>query len=236
MKGLRILYLVIIAIALIAASCGEQKKEEPLDKAKQDSLAKSQKKDSSVVINPQYRTKAADTVQAQAEHPQYIITIRQGKKIFGDVVIELYPEVTPLHYRNFDSLVAIKFYDGLAFHRVIKGLLIQGGDPNSLTKSIEWWGRGDSTQYRVPAEFNKVKHLKGTISAARDDNPNGANSQFFIVLMDMPKLNGQYTAYGRVIQGIEIVEAVSGVEVKPFPFSNEPSLPVQKVTMTIRKK
>lgn len=241
MKEFRILYLAFIAISLIVASCGEQKKEEPIDKAKQDSLAQAQKKDSSLVINPQYRTKAADTVQAQAEHPQYIITIKQGKKLFGDVVIELYPEVTPHHFRNFDSLVAIKFYDGLAFHRVIGkegvgGLFIQGGDPNSRNKPEAMWGMGTPEQYRVPAELNRIKHKRGVVSAARDENMDGATSQFFIVLYDWPQIDGQYTAFGRVVEGLEVADAVAMVKVKPSFLNKEPSFPIEKVTMTIRKK
>lgn len=242
MKEVRIYYFYVIAVLILLLSCGEQKKDEPGRAAIPDSTAKNaEPKDSNVVIDPQYKTKGADTVVPHAEHPQYVISIKQGNYSFGDVTIELFPEVAPLHCRNFDSLVSVKFYDGLAFHRVIGkegvgGLFIQGGDPNTRDKPENTWGLGDPSQHSVPAEFNKIKNKRGVITAARNDNMNSANSQFFIVLYDWPQIDGQYTVFGQVVSGLDVAEQVSMVEVKPLPLTGEPCMPVKKVTMRIRKK
>lgn len=159
--------------------------------------------------------------------PVYRITVTQGESELGKMKAELYPEIAPKHVRNFDSLVAIDFYDGTAFHRVIPGFMIQGGDPNSKDKPMNTWGRGDPSQKNIPAEFNDMKHVKGVISAARSSDPNSATSQFFIMHANAPHLDGKYTAYGKVIEGIEIVDKIAQVE------TNNRDYPVEKVEMEI---
>jgi cyclophilin family peptidyl-prolyl cis-trans isomerase len=113
-----------------------------------------------------------------------------------------------LHVANFDSLVSESFYDSTAFHRVIPGFMIQGGDPNSKHGPRETWGMGDSTQPTVNAEFSVAKHLRGTLSAARDTDINSANSQFFICVAPASWLNGNYSVYGRVTSGMNIVDTI----------------------------
>lgn len=165
-------------------------------------------------------------------NPHYIITVMQGTQNFGDIELELMPDIAPKTVHNFDSLVAAKFFDGTAFHRVIPGFMIQGGDPNSKDKPKETWGMGDRSQTRVPAEFNKLKHERGVISMARSSDPNSATSQFFICHAAAPFLDGQYTGFGKVVSGIEVVDKVCTVKTE----GRENSSPVEKITMTIKKK
>ncbi len=166
---------------------------------------------------------------------QYIISVKQGSKFLGDIKIELFPDVAPKHVRNFDSLVSIGFYDGTAFHRIVKGFMIQGGDPNSRNKPKEEWGMGDPTQTKIPAEFSDLEHTAGIISAARTNDPNSATSQFFICTGDAPWLDGKYTIFGRVIEGMNVVKEIEDVQLERQPRMNEVSSPVEKVEMTIKK-
>ncbi len=173
---------------------------------------------------------SATAGEKDKKKPQYVISITQGGKVLGDIVIELFPEIAPKHCANFDSLVAAKFYDGTAFHRVIPGFMIQGGDPNTKTDNVTSWGMGDPSQKRVPAEFNKTSHVRGIISAARSSDPNSATSQFFICVDNATFLDNQYTAYGHVLSGMEVADMVVNT-----PRNNQ-DRPNEKVVMKIRKK
>jgi peptidylprolyl isomerase len=118
----------------------------------------------------------------------------------GMVVIELFPDKAPKHVEQIKRLIRQGFYDNLAFHRVIDGFMAQGGDP-----------RGDGTGgsgKNIPAEFSNTPHKRGILSMARAQDPNSADSQFFIVLKDSPFLDGQYTVFGRVISGMEFVDKI----------------------------
>lgn len=129
-------------------------------------------------------------------------------KGFGDITIAIFPEVAPITAKNFLKLVNDKFYDGLIFHRVIKGFMIQGGDPTGT-------GSGGSKQ-EIKGEFalngfnNPLKHKRGVISMARTNDPNSASSQFFIMHKDAPHLDGGYAAFGEVVSGIEVVDKIAG--------------------------
>lgn len=163
------------------------------------------------------------------ERPQYVITAVQNGTELGKIKIELYPDVAPKHVANFDRLVAEKFYDGTAFHRVIPGFMIQGGDPNSKDKPREMWGFGDPSQTRVPAEFSKLHHNRGIISAARSQDPNSASSQFFICVANVPHLDEQYSIFGEVLEGMETVDKI--VSAKRDSRDN----PIDKIEMFISK-
>ncbi len=118
----------------------------------------------------------------------------------GVVVIELLPNDAPKHVAQIKRLVRQGFYDDLTFHRVIDGFMAQTGDPKGN-------GTGGSGK-NIPAEFNKIPHKRGIVSMARAQDPNSADSQFFIVLKDSPFLDGQYTVFGRVISGMEFVDNI----------------------------
>lgn len=150
----------------------------------------------------------ADNKEKKMSRPQYEITAKQKGAVLGKIKIEIYTDVAPKHAANFDSLVAAKFYDGTAFHRVIPGFVIQGGDPNSKAGDKSTWGMGAPDQTRVPAEFNALKHKRGIISAARSNDPNSATSQFFICVADVPSLDNKYSIYGEVLEGMDTVDKI----------------------------
>jgi len=166
---------------------------------------------------------------SQNDRPKYTIKVTQGKKELGVMEIEMFPDIAPKHCENFDSLVTTGFYDGTAFHRVIPGFMIQGGDPNSKTKSSSEWGYGDPSQKRVPAEFSKTPHDRGVISAARSQDINSAASQFFICHAAASHLDGQYTVFGQLLKGFEVLDAIAETP------CNEKNLPMEKIEMKIVK-
>ncbi|EEX10462.1 peptidyl prolyl cis-trans isomerase [Ruegeria lacuscaerulensis ITI-1157] len=137
-----------------------------------------------------------------------IIELKDGK-----VVIELLPDVAPQHCERMKELARAGEYDNVAFHRVIDGFMAQTGDVQHGDMedgfNIRMAGTGGSSLPNLPAEFSKLPHDRGTVGAARSANPNSANSQFFINFKDNHFLNGQYTVYGRVIEGMEHVDAIT---------------------------
>lgn len=118
----------------------------------------------------------------------------------GSILIELYPDSAPNHVANFKALAGKGFYDGLKFHRVITGFMAQGGDPD---------GNGTGGPgYAIDAEFNDRKHVRGTLAMARSANPNSAGSQFYICFSPQPHLDRQYTVFGQVIEGMDVVDDI----------------------------
>jgi peptidyl-prolyl cis-trans isomerase B (cyclophilin B) len=173
---------------------------------------------------------AKDLIQIYAPGDQYTINVTHGGRPLGAIVIELYPEVAPKHCHNFDSLVSIQFYDRTAFHRVIPGFMIQGGDPNSKDKPINTWGYGDPSQTTVPAEFSNLKHVKGILSAARASDINSATSQFFICVATASHLDGKYSIYGNVVSGLNFADSIVNV-----PRNMTTNNPIEKVEMHVTK-
>ena len=140
------------------------------------------------------------------QNPLVTIKMQNG----GEIKVELYPEKAPNTVNNFISLVKNGFYDGLIFHRVISGFMIQGGDPAGV-------GTG-GPGYCIKGEFtlngfknNDIKHERGVISMARANNPNSAGSQFFIMHANASSLDGQYAAFGKVVDGMEVVDKIAEV-------------------------
>jgi peptidyl-prolyl cis-trans isomerase B (cyclophilin B) len=132
-----------------------------------------------------------------------VITTRHGA-----IVIRLLDDVAPKHVASFTKLAKDGFYDGTSFHRVIPDFMIQGGDPNSKdAKNRAIHGTG-GPGYTIPAEFSDLKHTRGRVSAARSQDPNSAGSQFFICVADSPWLDGQYSVFGEVIEGMDVVDKI----------------------------
>ncbi len=130
---------------------------------------------------------------------------------FGDVIIELYPDAAPKTVENFKKLAKSGFYDGLIFHRIVPGFVIQGGDPYTKdTSNRGKWGTG-GPGWNVKAEFNKNTHSRGVLSMARSQDPNSAGSQFFIVLKDSKFLDGKYTIFGKVASGMDTVDKIAAL-------------------------
>ncbi len=140
------------------------------------------------------------------ENPRVLIDMGD----YGKMEVELFPETAPITVKNFLKLVDQKFYDGIIFHRVIEGFMIQGGDPKGIGI-----GGSDETikgEFIVNGVNNLLKHSRGVISMARTNMPNSASSQFFIMHKDSPHLDGSYASFGVVVSGIEVVDKISKVD------------------------
>lgn len=160
----------------------------------------------------------------EPQNPYVKFTMADGSYF----IVELYPDIAPVTVENFLRLVEANFYDGLTFHRIYKNFMIQGGDPKGN-------GSGGSTD-KILGEFNgnpdftgnnTLSHTRGVISMARRGNPayNSASSQFFIMHKDNPNLDGQYAAFGRVVEGMDVIDALANTPVT-YNFSGEKSLPL----------
>jgi len=170
-----------------------------------------------------------DKTTGKAVGPQYVITVKQSGRELGKMVLQLWPDVAPKHCAFFEARVAEGWYDGSAFHRVIPNFMIQGGDPKSKTDSREAWGTGGWPE-KVAAEFSSKKHSRGVVSAARTNDPNSFGGQFFICVGDASWLDGQYTAFGEILSGMEVADAIVA---GPRDARDNP---LEKVEMTIQKK
>lgn len=158
---------------------------------------------------------AAPKEEATANLDKPVNEVAIIKTTEGEMVLEFWPEVAPNHVDNFKKLAKKGFYDGTCFHRVIKGFMIQGGDPNTKDDSRQSeWGTG-GPGYRINQEFNDRKHVRGVLSMARSQDPNSAGSQFFICHGDPTFLDRQYTAFGRLIKGDEVLEAIATTPTGP---------------------
>jgi peptidyl-prolyl cis-trans isomerase B (cyclophilin B) len=144
----------------------------------------------------------------------------------GTMVVEFWPDVAPNTVANFEKLANKGFYDGTCFHRVIKGFMIQGGDPLTKDASAEdRWGTGDPG-YKIKAEFNDRSHTRGVISMARSNDPDSAGSQFFICHGNPTFLDHQYTAFGKLIKGDDVLEKIATTATHP------PDRPDKKIVVT----
>ncbi len=190
--------LVIIALLLLVVSCG--KKEEVVDLSK--------------------GTIGDTTYNETEEVTNYIKIEMENNKV---ILAELYPDIAPVTVENFQKLVEEKFYDGLIFHRVINNFMIQTGDPTGT-------GTGGSEE-TIKGEFrrngitNNLKHERGVLSMARGNDMDSASSQFFIVQKTYPSLDGSYASFGRVLEGLEVVDEIAKVE------TDENDKPLKEIKM-----
>ncbi len=149
--------------------------------------------------------------------------------VHGTIEMSLFPDKASNHVENFKKLTRKKFYDGTTFHRVIPGFMIQGGDPNSKSEDRSSHGSG-GPGHSVDAEFNDVKHDRGVLSMARSTDPNSAGSQFFICVKDSHFLDGQYTAFGKVTSGMDVVDKIVN---EPRDGSDNPNERIEMKSVTI---
>jgi len=150
------------------------------------------------------------------------------KTTAGEMVLEFWPDVAPKTVENFKTLAKKGFYDGTAFHRIVKGFMIQGGDPLTKNPAMEDdWGTGDPG-YKIKAEFNDRSHQRGVISMARSQNPDSAGSQFFICLGNASFLDRNYTAFGQLVGGDDVLGKIGETPVKAGN-SGEKSKPLTRV-------
>jgi peptidyl-prolyl cis-trans isomerase B (cyclophilin B) len=192
-------WVFAISLAVGTAFAQDAKKEEPKKDAAAPEAAKSDGKEVAVINTS-----------------------------MGEMVAELWPDVAPKTVENFKKLAKQGFYDGTSFHRIIKGFMVQGGDPNTKDPAKEEkYGQG-GPGYQINAEFNNKKHVRGVLSMARSSDPNSAGSQFFICLGAAPHLDGQYTGFGKLIKGEDVLGKIGDT---PTTFGNDgaSSKPKQRI-------
>ena len=148
----------------------------------------------------------------------------------GEIDVRFFPDKAPNHVKNFIDLAESGFYNGIKFHRVIPGFMIQGGDPNTKSGDPSTWGSGGSPN-KLKAEFNDIKHVRGILSAARTADPNSASSQFFIMVATAPSLDNQYSVFGQVIRGMEVADKIVNA---PRNANDRPNNPTSIERIVIR--
>ncbi len=148
----------------------------------------------------------------------------------GEMVAEFWPDVAPNTVANFKKLARAGFYDGTSFHRIVKGFMIQGGDPLTKDPSKEAMYGSGGPKEKLKAEFNDRSHEKGVLSMARSSDPDSAGSQFFICLADVRRLDHQYTTFGKLIKGMDVLDKIGDI---PTTMSNsgERSKPTKRVVV-----
>jgi len=217
MKKILIPMIVVVLGLLLLVACGNSGDTAPVKK----SVAETQK-----AVAPADSGTPTKTVEQEVTEPSSVQKPRVPEKApagtepvailqtkYGDIEVAFYPHKAPNTVKNFIELCRSGFYNGTRFHRIIPGFMIQGGDPN--TKSgPEWtWGQGGHTdaagrEITVKAEFNDIHHARGIVSMARAADPDSASSQFFICVADAGQLDHKYTAFGRVIKGMDVVDKI----------------------------
>jgi len=185
----------------------------------------------SILINLLAAILAVASVNAEEQKPmnsaKEVAVIKTSE---GEMVAEFWPEVAPNTVENFKKLARSGFYDGTAFHRIVKGFMIQGGDPLTKDPAKESrYGTGDPG-YKIKAEFNDRSHERGVLSMARSSDPDSAGSQFFICLANVSRLDHQYTTFGKIIKGDDVLGKIGDTEVTVSD-SGERSKPTKRVTV-----
>ena len=185
----------------------------------------------SILINLLAAILAVASVNADEQKPmnsaKEVAVIKTSE---GEMVAEFWPEVAPNTVENFKKLARSGFYDGTAFHRIVKGFMIQGGDPLTKDPAKETrYGTGDPG-YKIKAEFNDRSHERGVLSMARSSDPDSAGSQFFICLANVSRLDHQYTTFGKIIKGDDVLGKIGDTEVT-MSDSGERSKPTKRVTV-----
>jgi peptidyl-prolyl cis-trans isomerase B (cyclophilin B) len=185
----------------------------------------------SILINLLAAVLAVASVNAEEQKPmnsaKEVAVIKTSE---GEMIAEFWPEVAPNTVENFKKLARSGFYDGTAFHRIVKGFMIQGGDPLTKDPAKESrYGTGDPG-YKIKAEFNDRSHERGVLSMARSSDPDSAGSQFFICLANVSRLDHQYTTFGKIIKGDDVLGKIGDTEVT-MSDSGERSKPTKRVTV-----
>ena len=194
--------LTLLIFSLLGLSCGNSNKENKMENKTERS---EQETKSETIENSEFQKKEVAIIDTE----------------FGEMVIDFFEGNAPKHVESFKIHARNGYYDKTIFHRVIPGFMIQGGDPNTKGYNNASYGTGghaakyfgignenDSSTWTLPAEFNNIKHKVGILSMARANNPNSGGSQFFICAAEAPHLNGKYTVFGQVIEGLEIIEQI----------------------------
>jgi peptidyl-prolyl cis-trans isomerase B (cyclophilin B) len=204
-------YIIMFLLPILFLGCGSEKKVEPLS--------------------------LKSTKKAEPK-PQKEVAVISTQ--FGDMVVEFYERAAPKHVESFKLHAKSGYYDGTIFHRVIPGFMIQGGDLNTKGENKSTYGQGghaakfygigkedNPSSWDIPAEFNDIKHTIGVLSMARTNNPNSAGSQFFICAGDASHLDAQYTVFGKVIEGLSVIDKIVSIA------RDERDNPINRVEMKV---
>ena len=185
----------------------------------------------SILINLLAAILAVASLNAEEQKPMNSANeVAVIKTSEGEMIAEFWPDVAPNTVENFKKLARSGFYDGTAFHRIVKGFMIQGGDPLTKDPAKESrYGTGDPG-YKIKAEFNDRSHERGVLSMARSSDPDSAGSQFFICLANVSRLDHQYTTFGKIIKGDDVLGKIGDTEVT-MSDSGERSKPTKRVTV-----
>jgi cyclophilin family peptidyl-prolyl cis-trans isomerase len=174
-------------------------------------------------------------VKPEADAEVAVLEVESGGVSFGRLVIELYPNIAPKMVERFKTLVKEGFYNGIAFHRINpKTGVVQGGDPNSKDDDPSNDGMGGSTYPDVPAEFSDIPFDRGTVGAARTQDVNSANSQFYITLHRVPQWDAQYTVFGKVIEGMDNAQVIAGAPTRPGSENPADKIVIKSATLQPR--
>ncbi|HVR43755.1 MAG TPA: peptidylprolyl isomerase [Thermoanaerobaculia bacterium] len=215
--------LAAMALALfLAVSCAGSD-ETPAADAAADTAADTA---GSAADAPAEPAPAAEEEKPMSHYEGKVADIRTS---MGTITIRFFPDEAPNHVRNFIDLAESGFYDGIRFHRVVPGFVIQGGDPNTKTDNRGAWGTGGSGK-NVSAEFNDIPHKRGILSMARSGHPDSASSQFFIVVKESPFLDGKYSVFGEVVTGMDVADQI----VAAAKGKEQPDDPVTIESVTVR--
>lgn len=220
---------VILAVLLVAVACRPAKQDEATGTQTESTKTGATKAETAGATSGAI----TDTMPAAEEKPmsEYQDKVAELHTTAGEIDIRFFPDVAPNHVKNFIDLASRGFYNGTKFHRTVPGFVIQGGDPNTVSGDPSTWGTGGSPN-RIKAEFNKVHHKRGIVSMARGPHPDSASSQFFICVKDVFQLDNNYTAFGQVTKGMDIVDKI--VSAPRNAQNDRPNQPVTIESVTIR--
>ena len=216
--------LVTIALLALVVSCA------PANDKNTGTQTESTATETAATKAPAPAPVAAKPAEEEKPMSYYENKIAELHTSLGEIDLRFFPEVAPNHVKNFIDLSEKGFYNGTKFHRVIEGFVIQGGDPNTISGPRSTWGTGGSGK-NVGAEFNAIHHKRGILSMARSNNPNSASSQFFICVADVGSLDNQYTVFGEVTKGMDVVDKI----VAASKGQENPADPVTMEKVTVRE-
>jgi peptidyl-prolyl cis-trans isomerase B (cyclophilin B) len=208
---------IALAVCVLAAGCGVESRKDRQARAEAESAeAKTE----------WTHEEGFEWPHSDGPRPVAVLHVKD----MGTIRIALYPELAPKSVESFEKLVADGFYDGTTFHRVIPDFMIQGGDPNSRDDDPRNDGQGGAA-FRLPDEFSNAHHTRGTVSLANTGRPNSSGSQFFIVQKNQPFLDGKYNVIGRVVDGMEVVDRVTAVDIDTVGRWGTPNRPMKDVVI-----
>jgi peptidyl-prolyl cis-trans isomerase B (cyclophilin B) len=210
MKNLKVFLLPVLA-GFFFTACNQGPSTPPAKSSIESSSSSSKQSAAATSDSSTAKTDAAANTSGGANNDEVAVI----KTSMGTMVVEFWPDVAPKTVENFKKLAKEGFYNGTAFHRVIKDFMIQGGDPLTKDPSKEaMWGTGDPG-YKIKAEFNDRSHVRGVISMARSQDPDSAGSQFFICHGNPTQLDHQYTAFGKLIKGDDVLDKIANTPTHP---------------------